>query len=232
MAANRPLPDRAYSLDSTPPVDYEPDAPIDYAAASLTEIADHFKTDKGSIKHQYTKIYEQYLGALRKKPGVRLLEIGIACGSSLKTWARYFADAQVIGMDVREACSGLCRGYSNISVRIGDARRERQPETFDVIIDDGSHISADIVEMFRTNWPSLKPGGLYFIEDLRCTHDLNYPNLVSFEADLDRFERSHFMEFLDGELIAMDERRSEIFFIHFYRELAVICKGLPAAHPA
>lgn len=226
MAAPRHLADRAYSLDSTPPVDYEPDAPIDYANASLTAIADHFKTDKGSIKHRYTGIYEQYLAALRKRQGVRLLEIGIACGSSLKTWARYFVDAQVVGVDVREECRGLCKGYPDISVRIADACTTPQPESFDIIIDDGSHISADIVDMFRVNWPSLKPGGFYFIEDLRCTHDPNYSNVVSSGAALDRFDRSHFVDFVNRQLIEMDWGRSEIYFLHFYRELAVICKGL------
>ena len=225
MAANQPLADTAYSLDSTAPVDYEPDTPLDYATASLTAIADHFKTDKGSIKHGYTKTYEQYLATYRKRPGIRLLEIGIACGSSLKTWARYFADAQIVGVDVREECRGLCKRYPNISVRIADACTKPQPETFHVIVDDGSHISADIVDMFRVNWPSLKPGGLYFIEDLRCTHDPDYSNLVSSGAALDRFERSHFVEFLNGQLMEMDMGRSEIFFVHFYRQLAVICKG-------
>ena len=227
MAANPPLADGAYSLDSTPPVDYEPDTPLDYAKASLTAIADHFKTDKGSIKHRYTKIYEQYLAGHRKRPGVRLLEIGVACGSSLKTWASWFADAQVVGVDVREECRNLCRRYPNISVRIGDAGRMRQPESFDVIIDDGSHVSADIVDMFRANWPSLKPGGLYFIEDLRCTHDPDYPAIVGTGAPLERFARSHFLDFLDGELQEMDWGRSQIFFIHLYKNLAVICKGVP-----
>lgn len=225
MSEKNPLPDTAYSLDSTHPVDYEPDKPIDYASASLTQIADHFKTDKGSIKHQYTRIYEQYLAPHRKRPGVRLLEIGVACGSSLKTWARYFADAFVVGVDVREECRGLCLNYPNISVRIGDASRTPQPETFHVIVDDGSHISADIVDMFRVNWPSLKPGGFYFIEDLRCTHDPDYPHVVSSGAELDRFARSHFIDFVNRELMEMDLKRSEIYFIHFYRELAVICKG-------
>lgn len=221
------LPDTAYSLDSTAPVDYEPATPLDYAAASLTEIADHFKTDKGSIKHGYTRIYEQYLAPHRRRPGVRLLEIGVACGASLKTWARYFADARVVGVDVREECRGLCSGYPNIAVRIGDASRAPQPETFHVIVDDGSHISADIADIFRVNWPSLKPGGYYFIEDLRCTHDPSYPDVVSSGAELERFARAHFMGLIDRLLMDMDLGKSDVQFVHFYRELAVICKGLP-----
>ena len=217
------LPDRAYSRDSTVPVDYEPEQPIDYAAASLTGIADHFKTDKGTIKHNYAPVYERYLRELRRQP-VSILEIGVACGASLKTWARYFADARVIGVDLREACRGLCSGYSNITIRIGDASKVRQPELFDVIIDDGSHISADIVDMFSVNWPSLKPGGLYFIEDLKCTHNPDYPKLTTVKAAPERFARSHFIRFVDEELMRMDWRRSDVEFIHFYAELVVLEK--------
>jgi hypothetical protein len=226
------LPDRAYSRDSTPPQDYEPAQAIDYARATLTEIADHFKTDKGSIKHRYTETYERYLAPLRTRPGMRLLEIGVACGSSLKTWARYFADAQVIGVDVREPCRGLCQGYANISIRIGDATRSAQPGRFDVIIDDGSHISADIVDMFRINWPSVAPGGLYIIEDLKCTHSAQYPMRTAIRADPERFRREHFIGFLDEELRRMDWRQSDVAFMHFYTELVFIGKVSEAIDPS
>ena len=216
------LPDRAYSLDSTPPTDYEPESPIDFAKASLTEIADHFKTDKGSLKHHYTPIYERYLAPLRARAGLHILEVGVACGASLKMWSRYFRDPLVVGADVRAECAPLCRGYDNISIRICDARSTPQPETFDVIIDDASHISADIVEIFRANWPSLAPGGLYFIEDLKCTHNPRYPEQTAVRAPPGRFARRHFIDFVDAELQRLDWRRGEIEYVHFYTELAVL----------
>lgn len=226
---NTPLRDGAYSLDSTTPVDYEPDAPIDYSVASLTEIADHFKTDKGTIKHRYTSIYERYLAPMRSRQGLRVLEIGVACGASLKTWARYFRDAEIVGVDIREDCRRLCRGYGNISIVIDDARKGIGAGEFDVIIDDGSHISADIVEIFRSNWPSLRRGGLYVIEDLKCTHNSAYPRLTSIVAEPDRFRREHFISLIDEELRRMDWRQSDVEFIHFYRELAFIGKQDPAS---
>jgi predicted O-methyltransferase YrrM len=223
--ASGALPDRAYSLDATPPTDYEPPLAIDFASASLTAIADHYKTDKGSLKHHYTGVYESYLAPLRQRSRLRILEIGVACGASLKMWSKYFRDVLVVGVDVREECARLCRHHPSISIRIADARGCRQPETFDVIVDDGSHISADIVDIFRSNWPSLAPGGLYFIEDLKCTHNPLYPKQTAIKAEPGRFQRRHFIEFLDQELMRLDWRRSDVECLHFHPELAVIRKA-------
>jgi SAM-dependent methyltransferase len=217
--------DRAYSLDTTTPVDYEPPAELDWSRASLTEIADHFKTDKGSIKHNYTAVYERYLGGLRARPGLQLMEIGVACGSSLKMWSKYFADARILGVDIRPDCAKLCGRYPNISITIQDAAKAPVQGSFDIIIDDGSHVSADIVDAFRHNWPNLKPGGLFVIEDLKCTHNPQYRSLLPFDIPAERFERRHFMELVDRCLMDMDWRRGGIAFIHFYREMAVIGKA-------
>ncbi len=224
-AAPAPVPeDRAYSLDTTAPVDYEPPSELDYARASLTAIADHFKTDKGSIKHNYTSVYERYFGALRAQPGLRLMEIGVACGSSLKMWSKYFNDARILGVDIRPDCAKLCRLYPNISIKIQNATETPVPGTFDIIIDDGSHVSADIADTFRLNWPNLKPGGLFVIEDLKCTHNPQYKSLLPFDIPAERFDRRHFMDMIDRCLIEMDWRRGNIEFIHFYKEMAVIKK--------
>lgn len=216
--------DRIYSLDTTPPVDYEPDTPIDYAKASLTELADHYKTDKGNIKHLYTEVYEKYFAALRHQPGLKLMEIGVACGSSLKTWARYFSDAKITGIDIRQECQQLCRNYPNIEIRIANAAQEALGKDWDIIIDDGSHVSADIVEAFSHNWDTLKPGGLYVIEDLKCTHNPEYPKLLPFSIPAERFNRAHFLILINNLLVRMDWRQGDVEFIHFYREMAVIKK--------
>lgn len=217
--------DRVYSLDTTTPIDYEPPAAIDYARASLTEIADHFKTDKGTIKHHYTRFYETYFSPLRQRKELTLMEIGVACGSSLKMWSKYFANAKIVGVDIREECRQLCKKYPNISIYISDASQKVIDGQFDIIIDDGSHVSADIVDTFRLNWPNLKPDGLYVIEDLKCTHNPAYRSLLPFDIPEERFNRSHFTAMIDDCLKRMDWRQSDIEFIHFYRELAFIKKA-------
>lgn len=217
--------DRAYSLDTTAPVDYEPPFHLDYARASLTEIADHFKTDKGSIKHNYTKVYERYFAPLRERTGLHLMEIGVACGSSLKMWSKYFHNARILGVDIRPDCASLCKAYPNIAITIANATQKTIGGSFDIIIDDGSHVSADIVDTFRLNWGSLKPGGLFVVEDLKCTHNPQYRSLLPFDIPAERFDRAHFMALIDECLKEMDWRRGDIEFIHFYKEMAVIKKA-------
>ena len=215
--------DRRYSLDSTPPEDFEPAYHLAYEDETLTAIADHFKTDKGSLKHNYTKIYEQYLEHKRDIE-FQLVEIGVACGSSLKAWSKYFPKAKIAGMDIREACSELCQGYPQIEIIVADATKISAPYRMDVFIDDGSHVSQHIVDTFRLNWPLLKAGGLYFIEDLKCTHNPRYPDLISADIPKHLFGRDHFMQLIDELLKEMDWRESNIEYIHFYKELVVLKK--------
>ena len=144
------------------PKPFVPKEPTDFGASNLTQIADHFHTDKGSMRHLYTPIYEQYLEPWRSRE-LTILEIGVASGASLRMWSAYFPQARVIGLDVNEQCSEVCRDNARIDIRIVDATLSPQPEQFDLIIDDRSHLAGHIAENYRTNWSSLKPGGFYII---------------------------------------------------------------------
>lgn len=223
----RPSADRRYSLDTTPPLDYEPVGTLDYETATLTAIADFFKTDKGTIKHAYTDIYARYLEPLRHK-SVRLLEIGVACGSSLKMWSKYLGtSSKIVGVDIRQECASLCQNYDNIKIMIADAASTTIPGPFDVIVDDGSHVSEDIVKTWNRLWPALSPGGYYIVEDMRCTHDSNYQKNFTFPKHPSAFDRKHIMAWLDALMKEMDFGRSDVDFIHLYRELAILRKKGP-----
>ncbi|HEV8391378.1 MAG TPA: class I SAM-dependent methyltransferase [Dongiaceae bacterium] len=204
------------------PVEYEPSTDLDYARVPLAEIADHYKTGKTANGH--AAIYERYFGPLRGQAGLRLLEIGVDCGASLKTWSRYFDDARILGVDIRPECAALCRGHSNVAIRVQDATAAAVDGSFDIVIDDGSHVSADIAEAFRLNWPSLKPGGLFVIEGLRGTYDPHHRQPVDDEVPADRLERSHFMALIDRCLADMDSG-GDVEFMHFYSDMAVIKKA-------
>ncbi len=117
----------------------------------------------------------------RDKP-VRILEIGVQNGGSLEIWAKYFAQAElVLGCDINEACGNLEFEDSRISVVVGDVNHPDVQTSilaassgFDIIIDDGSHTSQDIIQSFCRFFPTLAEGGIYVVEDLHCSYWEDY----------------------------------------------------------
>ncbi len=131
-------------------------------------------SDKWDI---YLEEYERIFAPYREKD-VSLLEIGVQNGGSLEIWQKYFPNAiNLIGCDINEKCRNLEYGSDAISVIVGDANSAAAgeeikdiSEEFDIIIDDGSHTSGDIVKSFAKYFPYLKEGGVFVAEDLHCSY--------------------------------------------------------------
>ena len=129
----------------------------------------------------YFKEYDRILDAHRNKP-VRLLEIGIQNGGSLEIWSKYFPNAQkLVGCDIDPKCAGLRFEDSRIAVVVEDANSDAaqavvlgHAPAFDVIIDDGSHRSRDIVKSFARYFPKLADDGVFIVEDLHCSYWEDY----------------------------------------------------------
>jgi SAM-dependent methyltransferase len=67
---------------------------------------------------------------------------------------------------------------SRIHVVVGDANESQTFEKvsqisdrFDIIIDDGSHRSDDILNSFNIYFPLLKPGGIFIVEDTHALYE-------------------------------------------------------------
>ena len=123
----------------------------------------------------YFDFFELLLNPLRDQP-VRLLEIGVQNGGSLQVWEEYFSGAEIIvGCDIDERCETIPYHNERMHVVIGDAADKAVAEeirafspAFDIIVDDGSHVSQDIVQAFGHFLPMLAAGGRYIVEDLHC----------------------------------------------------------------
>ena len=84
----------------------------------------------------------------------------------------------IVGIDIDPGCSRFEDPAQNIHVRIGDqadasflrgVASEFGP--FDVILDDGSHMTSHQVESFRHLFASaLAPGGVYIVEDIHSNY--------------------------------------------------------------
>ena len=130
-------------------------------------------SDKWSI---YLPEYEEKFYPYKDLP-IKLLEIGIQNGGSLETYAKYFLNAKMIlGCDIDRKCGKLSYSNHNIKVLIGDINDEKVRKEiinyskFDIIIDDGSHQSPDIVKAFCNYFNELNDGGIFIFEDLHCSY--------------------------------------------------------------
>ena len=131
-------------------------------------------SDKWSL---YLEEYDRIFGSSRDKP-VKLLEIGVQNGGALEIWSKYFPKGEkFIGCDINPECSRLRYDESRVEVVIGDANSDNvqteilkhSPE-FDIVIDDGSHVSGDIVKSFARYFPNITDGGVFVAEDLHCSY--------------------------------------------------------------
>jgi hypothetical protein len=126
-------------------------------------------TDKSSLTGDYLRHYEKLFAELRDE-AFTLIEIGVFHGASARTWEKFFSRAHIVGVDINPGC----RAYASdrITIEIGSqndpAFLHRLVTTYppQVIIDDGSHQSYDVIFSFERLFPALEPGGIYVIEDL------------------------------------------------------------------
>lgn len=125
----------------------------------------------------YLPVYDRLFAELRDKCS-RLLEIGINAGGSLEVYAKYFSSAEVVaGIDINQNCAKIQFNDPRIALFIGDATQDsaravlqKSLQLFDLIIDDGSHQSGDIIRAFLNLVGLLAPGGVYVVEDLHCSY--------------------------------------------------------------
>jgi hypothetical protein len=101
----------------------------------------------------------------RQTRDLEILQIGVGNGGSLRTWATWFPDSRVTGLDVRRI--GLRDLPTNVDVIQGDQTDTMflsglcQSRTFDLVFDDGSDDAEDKIHTFLTAFPWLAPGALF-----------------------------------------------------------------------
>ncbi|MBC7700933.1 class I SAM-dependent methyltransferase [Aquabacterium sp.] len=136
------------------------------------------KTGKISDKWaSYLPYYDTLFAPLRDQP-IQLLEIGVQNGGSQETWAQYFQSAELfVGCDIDPKCEALRYDDPRIKIVVGDAngapafqKITALSTAFDIVIDDGSHTSHDIMRSFVNYFPLLKPGGVFVVEDTCCLY--------------------------------------------------------------
>ena len=143
------------------------------------ELFDIFSADTNVHKwHHYFDIYTKHFEAYRNRP-IKMLEIGVYRGGSLRMWKEYFhADSTIVGIDIDKSCKDHEIADRNVFVRIGSqadpkflAEVNEEFGPFDIILDDGSHKThhqnISFGALFRS---ALKEGGCYMVEDVHTNY--------------------------------------------------------------
>jgi cephalosporin hydroxylase len=151
----------------------------------LDELAKKYGSDKSSLLHGYTDIYQD-LFERRETVGL-VVEIGVQRGGSwknnhptpsLKMWQEYYYNANVIGFDLKQ----IDIDEPNITLIRGDQSKKRDlnrlinamPSHADLILDDGSHRPEDQLFTFEHLREHVAIGGYYIIEDCNARVQKEY----------------------------------------------------------
>jgi hypothetical protein len=171
------------------------------ATSLLTGLGIRYGTDK--VQHNYLVVYDDLFAAQRLQVR-RMLEIGVFRGASVLMWRDYFPHAQLVGMDLffhanikrlhivrtgsfyddavngklGKRVSAMRCNHSDIAEMDEFVGNERAAQhTYDIIVEDGSHMQRDQQLNLAQLLPLVRPGGFYVIEDLHSSLESGYDEL-------------------------------------------------------
>jgi hypothetical protein len=152
----------------------------------------------------YFEVYDTLFAAIRPRP-IRMLEIGVYRGGSLRMWREVLhAESVIVGIDIDPNCARFDSPAERIHVCIGDqtdpaflAAVASEFGPFDVILDDGSHICSHMIASFGHLFLSaLAPRGIYIVEDTHTNFWQEYRDspysFVDLAKDLVDVMHSHY----------------------------------------
>jgi hypothetical protein len=134
-------------------------------------------TDKEFPKKFISKIYDPLLISLKYEP-IKLLEIGVRGGGSIKLWLNFFESIELYGIDICDDVQFDIEGDTSTQKKFTYINEDaysknvfrKIPKKLDVLIDDGPH-TLESQRYFVANYIGLlNYSGLLFVEDIQALH--------------------------------------------------------------
>jgi glycosyltransferase involved in cell wall biosynthesis len=199
----------------------------------LCALAYKYGADKcPRIHHSYTPVYHSLLEK-RRTDIQSVLEIGIGNaplmtehvpklrdrytpGASMRMWRDYFQSAHIHACDILpEVLFEEDRITTSIADQSSTESLKSLTGPYDLILDDGSHQKEHMVTSFRALWDSVKPGGLYIIEDIPG-HFLD--EIIALAPDsVVHVHRGPVMQ--DDTFVAFEKKTTKTLWVTSYRNL-------------
>lgn len=130
-------------------------------------------TDKAYF-HKYLDFYAKHLP--KRDFAGRLLEIGVLAGGSIRMWREYYPKAEIVCIDIQDPNIDL-PGVTQLKMDSKDTLALQELGSFDIIIDDGSHMTLDQqLSFYLLYYSQLNKGGFYIIEDVHTSFVEQYKN--------------------------------------------------------
>lgn len=209
-------------------------------------------------EHSYQTMYGIFLTQWRStsdsSKGPKMLEIGLGCdkdhytpAASVKAFKQIFPKKQHWLAEWDETCvkkareNALLEDVSTVTGDQGNASVlqswiQRSGGDFDIIIDDGGHKNAQIKTSFDNLWPTLKPGGLYFLEDLQVGRNPGFQKNSEDHPVMSSIIQSWIEQLLIEkrfqvipEDVQMHPLPEDVHFIFCQREACVLGKNYPTS---
>lgn len=131
------------------------------------------------IGHTYGKSYDEIFDTFDNDKKINFLEIGVQKGGSMLAWKDYFKNSKVFGVDIKDTILDeyrpLIESNGDFTYILSDIKHDSVKEqlkdiTFDIIIDDGSHLLPDVIFVINNYLNKLNSGGVLIIEDCQSPH--------------------------------------------------------------
>lgn len=204
---------------------------------TLESIFERHGADKAKANgwHGYSSVYQELFEPLRHAP-VKLLEIGVCFGASIKAWLEYFdhPQAAICGVDVINnfPCNDPRYTYAQGDQADPEFWKKFNPflSEWSIVVDDGPHTLPHQQISFEHLWPNVASGGLWCCEDTWTWPDplwKQQSQASSFLTQLVWWLNKSGKQYHGrpgGKSEPLNEMESSIDFIHMYPGLMILKK--------
>jgi hypothetical protein len=139
----------------------------------------NYNTDKHHGHNYFRLIYNDLLSPLSKDVK-KFVEIGVNAGGSIELWRDYFKEATIYGLDINVDVA--LNNNERIELKRVDQSKKEELISFglehndiDILLEDGSHKMYDQQITLAILFKSIKPGGIYILEDLHTSLEAPIP---------------------------------------------------------
>ena len=172
----------------------------------LTKIGLKHETDKAYF-HLFTEFYNDYFETYTGRP-INILEIGIDKGASLLTLKDFFPEASIYAIDINPDSVNLNLGnsihkYLCSQDDFANLQKIFYGLKFDIIVEDGSHMTSHQQSSLGFFFPYLNRGGMYISEDLHTCYRKGYIDTPVTAMDMIKYYQAN--KIIKNEMLSEDQ---------------------------